>query len=85
MLPRHTHDCNACEFHGYFGGYDVYTCGQGGLGSTMIARWGNDGPEYQSLPVQLYERVADTSPLWRGVKALIDINTDPDQSYVMWK
>jgi len=45
MPPKFTHDCEACKFHGHMQGHDVYTCQ-----SSFVLRYGNDGPEYQSLP-----------------------------------
>jgi hypothetical protein len=47
-LPRHTHDCKACKFLGQFGEYDLYFCDQDGFGSTVVARWSSDGPDYTS-------------------------------------
>ena len=50
--PQLTHDCEACTFlggkivDGTF--YDYYTCNE-----SIIARFGNDGPEYASMPKKL--------------------------------
>ena len=47
--PALTHDCTACTFKGgkiidnKF--YEFYTCNE-----SLIARFGNDGPEYISMP-----------------------------------
>lgn len=50
--PKHKHDCDRCEFLGryeYEGQtYDLYTCEQLIGGRTVIARYGDDGPEYTS-------------------------------------
>jgi hypothetical protein len=52
--PRFTHDCRACNFlgHGHLSGQPVdwYTCSvlKGSGARTVIARFGNDGPEYAS-------------------------------------
>lgn len=48
-----THDCEACvhlgPFHHDRFKYDLYFCPTGGLGhETVVARYGNDGPEYVS-------------------------------------
>jgi len=46
------HDCESCEFLGTVNidgrTFDLYTCAQGGLGRTFIARYGDDGPDYSS-------------------------------------
>lgn len=50
--PRFAHDCVRCTFLGRFvhGGrdYDLYYADHGGLPDTVIARYGDDGPEYTS-------------------------------------
>lgn len=54
--PLYTHDCEGCTYLGQFdaseeqgwGMVDLYICAQGGLGYTVIARYGNDGPQYGS-------------------------------------
>jgi hypothetical protein len=52
--PTYTHDCKDCRFVASVRlnqRYDVYRCPQGAgpLGDTLIARYGNDGPEYWSM------------------------------------
>lgn len=51
--PVYDHDCSACVFLGGYringARYDVYFCGTQLLGgSTVVARWGSDGPDYTS-------------------------------------
>lgn len=50
--PRFTHDCKNCTFLGGFEHdgdyYDLYHCMQGGNCPTVIARFSDDGPDYQS-------------------------------------
>lgn len=56
--PQFTHDCNSCLFLGRYEDtatlhgrdYDLYYCGRCDEGS-VIARFGSDGWEYQSMPV----------------------------------
>lgn len=43
--PLFTHDCNNCEFLGTFENHDLYFCD---IEQTVIARYGNDGPDYMS-------------------------------------
>lgn len=49
MKPKWTHDCNACKYigsmHSDRGLLDWYTCK-----NSVIARYGDDGPEYWSTP-----------------------------------
>lgn len=52
-VRRFEHDCAKCTFLGQFGDYDLYHClKQGPEFPTVIARWGDDGPEYNSGMVQ---------------------------------
>ena len=46
IAPRYTHDCEGCLYIGHFGRYDCYFCPQGD--ATIIARYGNEAPEYAS-------------------------------------
>ena len=46
--PRFQHDCTICTFLGQYNEFDLYFCPQGGRIPTVIARYGDDGPEYQS-------------------------------------
>ena len=50
-MPRHKHDCDACQFLGVWDDkdrYDLYVCGQDKVANTVIARWGSEGSEYVS-------------------------------------
>ena len=47
MEARFQHDCSKCVFLGQYNEFDLYVCPGGGH-STVIARFGDDGPEYQS-------------------------------------
>ena len=53
MKPLFTHDCHHCIFLGSIeledGPHDLYYCGPGKLQhATVVARFGNEGSEYQS-------------------------------------
>lgn len=52
--PKFKHDCESCYFVKNVDGYDVYLCN-----GTIIARYGNDGPDYASMPINMFLR------LWR--------------------
>lgn len=47
-MPRYTHDCDDCKPLGEFGEYDLYFCYRQATGSTLLARYGNEGHEYTS-------------------------------------
>lgn len=58
-VPRYTHDCDHCTFLGtwfgkehegdkYFHYYDLYAHHSSQAGNTIIARFGDDGPDYTS-------------------------------------
>jgi len=51
MKAKYKHDCKECKFLGQYEFkseiYDLYFCEQDGL-PTIIARYGDDGPEYIS-------------------------------------
>ena len=47
--PRYEHDCSSCYFLGQYEEYDLYYCDQTFLNfPTVIARFGDDGPDYTS-------------------------------------
>lgn len=58
VAPQFTHDCPHCVFLGPLGRedgsrFDVYVCPQRAAPDvrahpTVVMRWGNDGPEYDS-------------------------------------
>ena len=57
--PLFQHDCEKCEFWGVFYGHDVWYCqdSDGGvLGGSLIARHGDDGPDYGSTPLSVLLR-----------------------------
>jgi len=62
-VPQHTHDCTACVFLGRMAqgvsSYDLYFCpaGQSSMGGTLLARFGSDGPQYHSMPIDIYHNV----------------------------
>ena len=43
MKPRYKHDCDECTFLGPYRGFDLYVCDW-----TVIARFGDDDPDYKS-------------------------------------
>jgi hypothetical protein len=58
-MPKFTHDCDKCQFLGTEQGCDLYICASRmikGLGPSIIARFGNDGPQYASVPWGVIEK-----------------------------
>ena len=62
MKPKWKHYCTECKYIGtVFDNKDTldwYTCGQGGLGKTILARFDDEDPSnYWSMPVDLLEQI----------------------------
>lgn len=59
ITTLYEHDCNACTYLGpFFDGadkYDLYICNTQG---SIIARYGDDGPDYTSMNGRLLSSVA---------------------------
>ena len=56
-MARYQHNCDACIPLGEFDKFDLYACKAGGvLGTSYIARYGSDGPEYASVPYTILRR-----------------------------
>ena len=80
MQPKWKHDCAKCNYLGstYMQRelLDWYTCGTG-YNKTVIARSGNDGPEYWSVPVEINKqgdvvRMLDDSFAISGMQLLAE-------------
>lgn len=53
--PKFVHDCDKCRFIATIGGLDIYICGEGKpAGPSIIARYGDDGPQYTSMPIRSF-------------------------------
>jgi len=48
LTPRFEHDCDRCVFLGIEGEHDLYFCVQGDGRPTVVARYGDNGPDYTS-------------------------------------
>jgi hypothetical protein len=80
MTPKWKHDCHKCS---YLGStflqrdlLDWYTCGTG-YNKTVIARHGDDGPEYWSLPVDVMRqgdtvRMLDDTQAYSGMQLMAE-------------
>ena len=55
--PNFQHDCNECKFLGTINNnlenVDCYYCETSITGSTLIARFSGNGPDYSSMPVNM--------------------------------
>jgi hypothetical protein len=79
VKPLYTHDCERCIFLGstfgsekdYGGVHDLYFCPGTAEGAwpTIIARYGNEGGEYQSGMIFGYN---ENSPLWLARERAMD-------------
>ena len=62
--PRFQHDCEQCLYLGYSNEpgiqFDLYFCPNwgrsGSLGGSVLARYGSDGPEYESSRIAIQIR-----------------------------
>jgi hypothetical protein len=57
-MAHFTHDCPECESLGSFmteDGHqtDLYVCYNDFLGPSVVARYGDEAPEYSSMPVKI--------------------------------
>ena len=81
MNPKWQHDCNKCKYLGSMvvtgDTLDWYTCGSD-FQQTVIARHGDDGPDYWSMPVDIMRsgsdvaRKSDDSFVYNGMNMLAD-------------
>lgn len=70
MEKRFKHDCDICVFLGQFNEYDLYFCDAGF--ATVIARYGDDGPEYMSG--MTFARNKECMPLYEAKQRAIKEN-----------
>jgi hypothetical protein len=66
-----THDCDKCTFLGHYFDHDVYVCKTEISRGSIIARFGNEGSEYASCPLDLFiggltdgHRIGDCPQTW---------------------
>lgn len=70
--PDFTHDCDRCTFLGNQEERDLYVCqNQETKQFTYIARYGNDGPDYESLSARVLTSLPPEPDyiLWRALRA----------------
>ena len=65
------HDCGECRFLLRYGERDIYRCAQMGH-PTIVARWGDDGPDYESGPLVWLGRKNDGPQDLLGFEATAD-------------
>lgn len=59
--PRYRHDCDSCIYLGAFGRFDLWHCPHCD-GGSVIARYGDEGAQYASGPINLWRNLATTTP-----------------------
>ena len=61
--PRFYHDCDRCCFTGHYVAEgreaDGWFCAGTVLGGSIVLRYGNDGPDYSSVPVVVATNYSD--------------------------
>ena len=71
MTPHFTHDCTnpgCCTLMGTTNRHDIYYTRSGNL----IMRWGDSGPDYKCLPLEVARRVARDDPEYHHAVHLVD-------------
>jgi hypothetical protein len=71
MNPRFAHDCDnpgCCTFVGITNRHDIYTSRSG----SLIMRFGDEGPEYTSMPMEQARAVAKDNPEYFHAIQLVD-------------
>ena len=56
--PKFQHDCDTCRYLGQSEGEDLYACPASFnvLGPTLIVRRSDEGPDYRSVPMAIFEK-----------------------------
>jgi hypothetical protein len=81
MNPKWKHDCDKCKYLGttYMNAkvMDWYTCGTAPQ-QSVIARQGNDGPEYWSVPTEVLGygdtvRTLEDTLVFNGMNLLAEV------------
>lgn len=73
MEPKFTHDCNECVFLGHEDNHDLYWCGESiPFNWTVIARYGDGGPDYTSGAVFAKEGEGGIPLLFRAKQLAIE-------------
>jgi hypothetical protein len=64
--PRFAHDCARCVYLGHWTDYDLYYCPQDSGGSTVVARYGDEGALYTSGMSSQHPALAEAKKRARG-------------------
>ena len=87
MKPTFTHDCDKCRFLGTIpsanhGTVDLYVCTNDAdpLGPSLIARFGDEGPDYASQPEKIVRQAKTLLDLTKAL-ALFDAQKGTDGSH----
>ena len=60
-MKKYQHDCDHCEYLGTYLEHDVYICQNSGSPGSIIARYGDDGPNYISFRVDILHRIVQNN------------------------
>lgn len=71
--PQYEHDCEKCVYLSDYGDYDLYWCPQDPVGETVLARFGNEGPDYVSCPPSLIRHEMADHPLPVAVRRAMEM------------
>lgn len=81
LTPRYTHDCSLCTFLGMFREYDIYVHDTNEDGyPTIIARYGDEGPDYASGFYLNYDEVVPPISVFKVAAAMVDANRTLDHN-----
>jgi hypothetical protein len=69
LRARHTHDCSSCRLIGRSGEEDVWYCEDQ---SSLVLRFGSEGPDYSSLPMWTARAAMAEVPGWALAVALAE-------------
>ena len=75
-MPKFKHDCDKCQFLGTEHNHDLYICASRmipGLGPSVVARFGNEGPDYTSMPWGIIEQTMEQGPVPEAVMGGVHI------------
>jgi len=94
--PKFEHNCINCKFLGHYLGHDVYLCSlndpqskASGLGTSILARFGDEGPEYASSPLSIFQRLLENNENVRDGDVIMPIqewifHTDKCNYHAAW-
>lgn len=74
--PQFTHDCDTCRFIGRINGFDVWM--HDTEPRSLIARYGNEGSEYTSVPPNLFRS-------WIAMNGILQVGVGYSFQEMRWR